>query len=155
MYISTVANNAFWWSSTVWWCTGTPSHTRVRADDEPDTRPTIGADSEGSTLRLTTTKRRPSRALLPKASRASASPAPPISKHVFPGHGRGFPATELAPSLEEGRGWGRWDENKWVGLQEGELMWMARFGAEIAKHNAPMISRSQNIADCEWAICVH
>ena len=30
-----------------------------------------------------TTKRRPSRALLPKASRASASPAPPISKHVF------------------------------------------------------------------------
>jgi hypothetical protein len=33
---------------------------------------------------LTTTKRRPSRALLPKASRASASPAPPFStKHVF------------------------------------------------------------------------
>ncbi len=27
---------------------GTPSHTRVRADDEPDTRPTIG--EEGSTL---------------------------------------------------------------------------------------------------------
>jgi hypothetical protein len=30
-----------------------------------------------------------------------------------------------------------------------KLMWMARFGAEIAKHNAPMIGRSQNIADCE------
>jgi hypothetical protein len=30
-----------------------------------------------------------------------------------------------------------------------KLMWMARFGAEIAKHNALMISRSQNIADCE------
>jgi hypothetical protein len=30
-----------------------------------------------------------------------------------------------------------------------ELMRMARFGAKIAKHNAPMISRSQNIADCE------
>ncbi len=29
----------------------------VRADDEPDTRPTIG--EEGSTLWLTTTKRRP------------------------------------------------------------------------------------------------
>ncbi len=26
---------------------------------------------------------------------------------------------------------------------------MSRFGAEIAKHNALMISRSQNIADCE------
>ena len=26
---------------------------------------------------------------------------------------------------------------------------LARFGAEIAKHNALMISRSQNIADCE------
>ena len=32
---------------------------------------------------MTTTKRRPSRALFPKGSRASASPAPPISKHVF------------------------------------------------------------------------
>jgi hypothetical protein len=30
-----------------------------------------------------------------------------------------------------------------------KLMWMARFGAEIAKHNALMIGRSQNIADCE------
>jgi hypothetical protein len=34
-----------------------------------------------------------------------------------------------------------------------KLMWMARFGAEIAKHNALMISRSQNImipaSDCE------
>ena len=30
-----------------------------------------------------------------------------------------------------------------------KLMWMARFGAEIAKHNALMISRTQNIADCE------
>ncbi len=60
---------------------GAPSHTRVRADDEPDTRPTIG--EEGSALWLTTTKRRTSRTLLPKASRASASPATPISKHVF------------------------------------------------------------------------
>jgi hypothetical protein len=57
---------------------GAPSHTRVRADDEPDTRPTIG--EEGSALWLTTTKRRTSRTLLPKASRASASPATPISK---------------------------------------------------------------------------
>ena len=54
----------------------------MRADDEPDTRPTNG--EEGSTLWLTTTKRRTSRTLLPKASRASASPATPISKHVFP-----------------------------------------------------------------------
>ncbi len=32
-----------------------------------------------------------------------------------------------------------------------KLMWMASFGAEIAKHNAlqVMISRPQNIADCE------
>ena len=60
---------------------GAPSHIRVRADDEPDTRPTIG--EEGSALWLTTTKRRTSRTLLPKASRASASPATPISKHVF------------------------------------------------------------------------
>ncbi len=35
---------------------------------------------------LTTTKRRPSRALFPKASRASASPAPPISKHPENGY---------------------------------------------------------------------
>ncbi len=36
----------------------------------------------------------------------------------------------------------------WVSRKR-KLMWMARFGAEIAKHNALMISRSQNIADCE------
>ena len=33
--------------------------------------------------------------------------------------------------------------------RKGRLMWMARFGAEISKHIALMISRSQNIADCE------
>jgi hypothetical protein len=41
--------------------------------------------------------------------------------------------------------------NEWVSRKR-KLMWMpsvARFGAEIAKHNALMISRSQNIADCE------
>jgi hypothetical protein len=69
---------------------GAPSHTRVRADDEPDTRPTIG--EEGSALWLTTTKRRTSRTLLPKASRASASPATPISKHVFFSHRVGHEA---------------------------------------------------------------
>ena len=41
---------------------------------------------------------------------------------------------------------------EWVSRKR-KLMWMARFGAEfaaeIAKHNALMISRSQNIADCE------
>jgi hypothetical protein len=38
----------------------------------------------------------------------------------------------------------------WVSRKR-KLMWMARFGlgAEIAKRNALMISRSQNIADCE------
>jgi hypothetical protein len=30
---------------------------------------------------------------------------------------------------------------EWVSRKR-RLMWMARFGAEIAKHNAPMISRS-------------
>ena len=48
---------------------------------KPDARSTLG--EKGSTLWLTTTKRRPSRALPPKASRASASPAPPISKHGY------------------------------------------------------------------------
>jgi hypothetical protein len=38
--------------------------------------------------------------------------------------------------------------SEWVSRKR-KSMWMARFGAEIAKHNAPMISRSQNIADCE------
>ena len=40
--------------------------------------------------------------------------------------------------------------SEWVSRKR-KLMcqWMARFGAEIAKHNAPMISRSQNIPDCE------
>jgi hypothetical protein len=40
--------------------------------------------------------------------------------------------------------------SEWVSRKR-KLMWMARFGTEIAKHNALMISRSQNIADCEWA----
>ena len=31
-----------------------------------------------------------------------------------------------------------------------KLMWMARFEAEVAKHNAPIISRSQNIATLTW-----
>jgi hypothetical protein len=75
---------------------GAPSHTRVRADDEPDTRPTIG--EEGSALWLTTTKRRTSRTLLPKASRASASPATPISKHVFFRKGASS-APRLRPNL--------------------------------------------------------
>ncbi len=39
--------------------------------------------------------------------------------------------------------------SKWVSRKR-KLMWMARFGTEIAKHNALMISRSQNIADCEY-----
>jgi hypothetical protein len=41
--------------------------------------------------------------------------------------------------------------SEWVSrLRKRKLRWMARFGAEIAKHNALMISRSQNIlADCE------
>jgi hypothetical protein len=38
--------------------------------------------------------------------------------------------------------------SEWVSRKR-KLMWMARFGAEIAKHNALMISRSQNVADCE------
>jgi hypothetical protein len=38
--------------------------------------------------------------------------------------------------------------SEWVSRKR-KLMWMARFGAEIAKHNGLMISRSQNIADCE------
>jgi hypothetical protein len=42
--------------------------------------------------------------------------------------------------------------SEWVSRKR-KLMWMARFEAEIAKHNAPMIGqvtgRSQNIADCE------
>ena len=38
--------------------------------------------------------------------------------------------------------------SEWVSRKR-KLMWMARFGAEIAKNNALMISRSQNIADCE------
>ena len=40
--------------------------------------------------------------------------------------------------------------SEWVSRKR-KLMWMARFGAEIAKHNAliMMISRSQNTADCE------
>jgi hypothetical protein len=38
--------------------------------------------------------------------------------------------------------------SEWVSRKR-KLMWMAKFGAEIAKHNALMISRSQNIADCE------
>jgi hypothetical protein len=38
--------------------------------------------------------------------------------------------------------------SEWVSRKR-KLMWMARFGTEIAKHNALMISRSQNIADCE------
>ena len=42
--------------------------------------------------------------------------------------------------------------SEWVSRKR-KLMWMARFGAEIAKHNALIISRSQNtlgnIADCE------
>ena len=39
---------------------------------------------------------------------------------------------------------------EWVSeSRKRKLMWMARFGAEIAKHNALMISRSQKIADCE------
>ena len=47
--------------------------------------------------------------------------------------------------------------SEWLSRKR-KLMWMARFGAEIAgksiylliaKHNALMISRSQNIADCE------
>ncbi len=38
--------------------------------------------------------------------------------------------------------------SEWVSRKR-KLMWVARFGAEIAKHNALMISRSQNIADCE------
>ncbi len=33
--------------------------------------------------------------------------------------------------------------SEWVSRKR-KLMWMARFGAEIAKHNALMISRSQN-----------
>jgi hypothetical protein len=37
--------------------------------------------------------------------------------------------------------------SEWVSRKR-KLMWMARFGTEIAKHNALMISRSQNIADC-------
>jgi hypothetical protein len=48
---------------------------------DKDASITIG--EEGSALWLATTKRRTSRTLLPKASRASASPATPISKHVF------------------------------------------------------------------------
>ncbi len=36
--------------------------------------------------------------------------------------------------------------SEWVSRKR-KLMWMARFGAEIAKHNAHMISRSQNIAE--------
>ncbi len=42
--------------------------------------------------------------------------------------------------------------SEWVSRKR-KLMWMARFGAEIAKHNAPMISRSQNIS--EHLISVH
>ena len=39
--------------------------------------------------------------------------------------------------------------SEWV-ARKRKLMWMARFGAEIAKHNALMIiSRPQNIADCK------
>ncbi len=38
--------------------------------------------------------------------------------------------------------------SEWVSRKRN-LMWMARFGAAIAKQNALMISRSQNIADCE------
>ncbi len=40
--------------------------------------------------------------------------------------------------------------SEWVSRKR-KLMWMAnlRFGAEIAKHNALMIRRSQNIADGE------
>ncbi len=38
--------------------------------------------------------------------------------------------------------------SEWVSRKRN-LMWMAIFGAAIAKQNAPMISRSQNIADCE------
>ena len=38
--------------------------------------------------------------------------------------------------------------SEWVSRKR-KLMWMARFGAEIAKHSALMISRSQNTADCE------
>ena len=38
--------------------------------------------------------------------------------------------------------------SEWVSRKR-KLMWMARFGAEIAMHNALRISRSQNIADCE------
>jgi hypothetical protein len=37
---------------------------------------------------------------------------------------------------------------EWVSRKK-RLMWMARFGAGIAKYNARMISRSQNIADFE------
>ena len=38
--------------------------------------------------------------------------------------------------------------SEWVSRKR-KLMWMARFDAEIAKHNALMISRSQNTADFE------
>ncbi len=38
--------------------------------------------------------------------------------------------------------------SEWVSRKR-KLMWMARFGAEIAKHNALTISRSQNIAHCK------
>jgi hypothetical protein len=38
--------------------------------------------------------------------------------------------------------------SEWVSRKR-KLMWMARFGAEVAKCNALMISRSQNIADFE------
>ena len=38
--------------------------------------------------------------------------------------------------------------SEWVSRKR-KLVWMARFGAEIANYNALMISRSQNIADCE------
>ena len=36
--------------------------------------------------------------------------------------------------------------SEWVSRKR-KLMWMARFGAKVAKCNALMISRSQNIAD--------
>jgi hypothetical protein len=32
-------------------------------------------------------------------------------------------------------------------LRKRRLMWMARFGAEVAKYNARMIGRSQNTAE--------
>ena len=38
--------------------------------------------------------------------------------------------------------------SEWVSRKR-KLRWMARFEAEIAKHSARMISRPQNIADCE------